>query len=88
MNATMNWLHTNFVIIKILSFFKDIQIIINLETASISNNKINKITNMNHIKSIIKVEQHDVKNVENETSDSSRRINLYNIFNRVFWDII
>ena len=83
MNVITNWFHTDSVIIKILSFSEDIQIIIDFKTTSISNNKVNKIMNMNDIENIIKVEWHDVKNVKNETSDSSRKINLCNVFNRV-----
>jgi hypothetical protein len=82
-NAATNWLHTDSVIIEILGFSEDIQIAIDLEAASISNNKVNKITDMNHTESIIRVGRHDVRNVENETSDSSRRINLCNVFDGV-----
>ena len=68
---------------KILSFFEDVKIAINLKITSINNNKINKITNINHTKSIIKVKWHNIKNVEDKISGLSKKIDLYNVFNEL-----
>jgi hypothetical protein len=68
---------------EILGFFEDIQIAIDLNAASISSNIVNKITDMNHTESIIRVGRHDVRKVRNEISDLSRRINLLNVFDGV-----